>query len=376
MFSAADHEFMARALRLAELGLYTTSPNPRVGCVIVKDGVLVGEGWHHSAGSAHAEINALHEAGDAARGATVYVSLEPCSHHGRTPPCAQALIGAGVSRVIAAMQDPNPQVAGRGLALLQAAGIACACGLLEAEARELNLGFVARMTRGRPWLRVKTAASLDGRTALANGASQWITGPAARRDGHHWRARACAVLSGIATVRADDPQLNVRAIETPRQPLKVVVDSRLELPLSAKVLGDGGLLLVSAAHDKTIAQRAVALRAHGAEIICLPSAEGQVDLSALLTELARRGINEVHVEAGARLNGALLAAGLVDELLLYLAPCLLGDTARGLFGLPALESLAEKHALTITDVRLVGADLRLLARFAGRTPRTAGPGQN
>ena len=360
MFSAADHDFMARALRLAELGLYTTTPNPRVGCLIVSDGRLVGEGWHYSAGAPHAEINARQVAGSAAHGATVYVSLEPCGHHGRTPPCAQALIAAGVSRVVAAMQDPNPRVAGRGLALLKDAGIACECGLLESEARELNIGFVARMTRGRPWVRVKIAASLDARTALENGASQWITGPAARLDGQRWRARACAILSGIGTVRADDPQLNVRDVETPRQPLKVVVDSRLELPLQARVLDGGGVLLASASDA---GKRAEALRARGAEVLPLPDAAGKVDLAALLAELGRRGINEVHVEAGARLNGALLTAGLVDELLFYFAPCLLGDTARGLFGLPALESLDGKRTLAINDVRMVGADLRLLARL-------------
>jgi diaminohydroxyphosphoribosylaminopyrimidine deaminase/5-amino-6-(5-phosphoribosylamino)uracil reductase len=365
MMTSADHEFMARALRLAELGLYTTTPNPRVGCLIVKDGVLVGEGWHRSAGAPHAEINALQAAGGAARGATVYVSLEPCCHHGRTPPCAQALIAAGVSRVVAAMQDPNPQVAGRGLALLQAAGIACECGLLEAAARELNVGFVSRMTRGRPWVRVKIAASLDGRTALENGASQWITAPAARRDSQRWRARACAILSGIGTVRADDPQFNVREVETPRQPIKVVVDSRLELPLQARLL-TGGVLLACAGDAGEIALelRASALRERGAEILRLPAADGKVDLAALLAELGRRGINEVHVEAGSRLNGALLSAGLVDELLLYLAPCLIGSSARGLFELPALTSLAGKRTLSIHDVRMVGADLRLLARFA------------
>jgi len=361
MFAAADHDFMARALRLAELGLFTTTPNPRVGCVIVNNGVVVGEGWHHSAGAPHAEINALQAAGSAAHGATVYVSLEPCSHHGRTPPCAQALIAAGVSRVFAAMQDPNPRVAGRGLAMLKDAGITCECGLLESEARELNIGFVARMTRGRPWVRVKIAASLDARTALENGASQWITGPAARLDGQHWRARACAILSGIGTVLADDPQLSVRNVETPRQPLKVLVDSRLELPLQAKVLNGGGLLLASASDA---GEKATALRARGAEVLQLPDGAGKVDLAALLAELGRRGINEVHVEAGSRLNGALLAAGLVDELLLYLAPCLLGDTARGMFSLPALKSLDGKRALAIRDARMVGADLRLLARLA------------
>ena len=361
MFSAADHNFMARALLLARRGLYSTTPNPRVGCVIVKDGAVVGEGWHQRAGEAHAEIHALNAAGEAARGASVYVSLEPCSHHGRTPPCAEALIRAGVERVVAAMQDPNPQVAGRGLAKLSSAGILAECGLHEVEARELNVGFVSRMSRGRPWVRLKLASSLDGKTALRNGASQWITGAEARQDGHRWRARACAILSGIGTVRSDDPQLNVRGVATSRQPLKVVVDSRLELSPEARVLMGGNLLLASAMENES---RAGMLRQRGAEVVCLPGEQGRVDLLALLNDLGRRGINEVHVEAGAGLNGALLRAGLVDELLLYMAPCLIGDRARGLFDMPELETLEEKHRLTISDVRLVGSDLRVIARLA------------
>jgi len=361
MVGNVDHSLMARALRLAENGLFTTSPNPRVGCVIVKAGVVVGEGWHRRAGEAHAEVHALRAAGEAARGATAYVTLEPCSHFGRTPPCADALIAAGVTRVVVAMQDPNPQVAGRGLARLQAAGISVDCGVLENEARELNIGFVSRMTHGRPWVRLKAAASLDGRTALANGASQWITGPAARQDGHRWRARACAILSGIGTVRADDPQLNVRGLDSDRQPLKVVVDSRLELSAEARLLDEGKVLLAAAGDPDG---KEPVLVAEGAEVIYLPNAAGKVDLSALLIELGRRGINELHVEGGARLNGALLAAGLVDELLLYLAPCLLGNDAVGLFGLPPLQSMAEKRQLAIRDLRMVGADLRVLARFS------------
>ena len=359
MPSAADHEFMARALRLAELGLYSSTPNPRVGCVIVKDGVVVGEGWHRRAGEAHAEIHALQAAGDQARGATAYVTLEPCSHHGRTPPCADALIAAGVSRVVAAMQDPNPQVSGRGLALLRNAGIVTDCGVLGSEAQELNIGFVSRMTRGRPWLRLKLATSLDGKTALENGASQWITGPEARQDGHRFRARACAILSGIGTVRDDDPLLNVRGVETERQPLKVVLDSRLELPLNAKLLEGGGVLVACAIDD---AARSAALRQRGAEVLCLPNPEGKVDLPELMMELGRRGINEVHVEGGSRLNGALLVAGLVDEFLIYLAPCLIGHAARGIFDMPALESLAGKAQLAIHDLRMLGPDVRILAR--------------
>lgn len=363
MFSATDHEFMARALRLAERGLYSTTPNPRVGCVIVGQGRVLGEGWHVRAGEQHAEVAALRAvraAGNDARGATAYVTLEPCSHHGRTPPCAEALLAAGVSRVVAALQDPNPQVAGSGLARLRAAGVLAECGLLSDEARELNVGFVSRMTRGRPWLRLKLAASLDGKTALDNGVSQWITGPAARQDGHRWRARACAILSGIGTVRDDDPRLNVRGVETGRQPLKVVVDSHLQLRHDARLWHGGGVLVATASDDEA---KAAALRARGAEILRLPGPGGKVDLVALLHALAARGCNEVHAEAGFKLNGSLLRAGLVDELLLYLAPCLVGDAARGMFNLPALESLADKQTLALNDARLVGGDLRLLARF-------------
>lgn len=358
-FRAADHEFMARALRLAELGLFTSTPNPRVGCVIVKEGEVVGEGWHRRAGEAHAEVHALKAAGDLARGATAYVTLEPCSHHGRTPPCADALIAAGVSRVVAAMQDPNPQVAGRGLKRLRDAGITVDCGLLENEARELNIGFVSRMTRGRPWLRAKLAASLDGKTALENGQSQWITGPEARQDGHRWRARACAILTGMGTVRDDDPRLDVRDVDTERQPLKVIVDSRLELSPEARVFQNGRVLVAYAQENE---DRSTALRARGAELLCLSDARGKVDLPALMRELATRGINEVHVEAGARLNGALLAAGLIDEFLIYLAPCLIGHHARGLLDLPALESLDGKTQLAIRDLARVGPDIRILAR--------------
>lgn len=352
---------MAAALRLAELGLYSTSPNPRVGCVIVRDGAVVGCGWHVRAGEPHAEIHALRAAGEQARGATVYVTLEPCAHHGRTPPCADALIAAGVSRVVAAMQDPNPLVAGAGLRRLAAAGIATASGLLEDAARELNIGFVARMTRGRPWLRLKAAASLDGKTALNNGESQWITGPEARQDGQRWRARACAILTGIGTVRADDPRLDVRGVETQRQPLKVVVDSRLELPPTARLFASGApVLVVSALDDR---KKAKALLDRGATWLCLPDACGRVDLAALLAELARRGVNEVHGEAGGKLNGALIAAGLVDELVLYFAPCLIGDQAQGLFSLPELARLDDRRNLDIRSLAQVGRDLRVVARW-------------
>jgi diaminohydroxyphosphoribosylaminopyrimidine deaminase/5-amino-6-(5-phosphoribosylamino)uracil reductase len=358
-FSSQDREYMARALALGEHGLYTTTPNPRVGCVVVRDGAVVGEGWHEAAGKAHAEVNALAQAGDLAKGATAYVTLEPCSHHGRTPPCADALVKAGVARVVAAMQDPNPLVAGEGLARLARAGIAVDCGLMEREARELNIGFVTRMTLGRPWVRMKIAASLDGRTALANGKSQWITGEAARADGHHWRARACAVLTGIGTVKDDDPQMNVRHVHTTRQPLKVLVDSRLEASPGAKLF-TGGPTLVFAGADHP--ERAAALRTRGAEIVVLPNAAGKVELPSMLRELGRREINEVHVEAGLRLNGSMLNEGCVDELLVYLAPSVIGDSGRGMFHLPEIADLAARCRLEVADVARIGEDVRIIAR--------------
>lgn len=359
-FTAVDHGMMARALQLAERGLWSTSPNPRVGCVLVRDSQIVGEGWHEKAGESHAEVHALQMAGDKAKGATAYVTLEPCSHHGRTPPCAEALIAAGVTRVVAAMSDPNPLVAGKGLALLQAAGIETASGLLENEARELNIGFVSRMTRGRPWLRLKVAGSLDGKTALNNGTSQWITGPQARRDGHAWRARACAILTGIGTVRDDDPQLLVRDVETTRQPLRVIVDSRFEIPLTARILRDGPVMVVGAVEN---AEKIEMLRSAGNFVEILKNPDGKVDLKALLELLAQRGINEVHAEAGFKLNGSLLREGLVDELLLYLAPCLIGHDASGLFNLPELTTLDDRRRLQIRDLRQVGEDIRLIARL-------------
>jgi diaminohydroxyphosphoribosylaminopyrimidine deaminase/5-amino-6-(5-phosphoribosylamino)uracil reductase len=353
LFSAADHAHMARALQLAARGLFTTSPNPRVGCVIVKDGRVVGEGWHERAGSPHAEIHALKAAGEAARGATVYVTLEPCSHHGRTPPCAEALVNAGVARVVAAMRDPNPLVAGSGIDMLTLAGIAAETGLMEAGARALNPGFISRMTRQRPWLRLKTASTLDGKTALANGASQWITGEAARADVQALRARACAILTGSGTVRADNPRMNVRDLDIGRQPLRVIVDSGLRTPADAAILP-----ALVACHHADPAARA-ALETAGAEVIELPGAEGRVDLAALLALLAQRGVNELHVEAGAALNGALLAAGLVDEWVAYVAPMAVGDTARGLFAQPSLASLADAARFRLADVRQLGSDLRL-----------------
>ena len=362
MFSPVDREHMAEALRLAELGLFSTTPNPRVGCVIVREGEVVGTGWHEKTGGPHAEVAALVAAGARARGATAYVSLEPCSHHGRTPPCVDALIQAGISRVIAAMQDPNTRVAGAGFARLRAAGIEVESGLMQDEANALNCGFVSRMSRGLPWVRMKLAASLDGRTALANGQSQWITGPEARRDGHAWRARACAVLTGIGTVMDDDPQLNVREVDTARQPLKVLVDSKLQLRPSAKLLQSGNVLIATASENNP---GVAALQERGAEVLLLPDDSGKVALAGLMRELARREINEVHVEAGTKLNGSLLREGLVDELLVYLAPSILGDGARGMFSLPELADLARKRLVQFGDVRSIGGDIRILARVIG-----------
>jgi diaminohydroxyphosphoribosylaminopyrimidine deaminase/5-amino-6-(5-phosphoribosylamino)uracil reductase len=361
MFTPADREFMARALGLAERGLFTTTPNPRVGCVIVRDGEVVGEGFHARAGEAHAEANALAAAGARAAGATVYVTLEPCSHHGRTPPCADALIAARVRRVVAAMGDPNPKVAGEGFARLRAAGVEVASALLEDEARELNIGFVSRLTRGRPWVRLKVAATLDGRTAAANGQSQWITSEASRRDGHRWRARACAVLTGIGTVRDDDPRLTVREVATTRQPFKVLVDSRLAVPLDARILEGGHVLVAAASADRA---KAAALQAKGAEVVVLPNAAGKVELADLMRELARRELNEIHVEAGVKLSGSLVAAGVVDELLIYLAPSLLGDRGSGMFNLPSIARLDQKLPLRLVDVQQLGTDVRIVARFA------------
>lgn len=360
-----DRDFMARALELARRGLYTATPNPRVGCVIVNAGAVVGEGWHECAGEPHAEVHALRAAaaaGDCARGATVYVTLEPCAHQGRTPPCKDALIAAGVARVVSAMEDPNPQVAGKGHAALRAAGIAVESGLLGAEARDLNIGFISRMTRGTPWVRLKVAASLDGRTALANGMSQWITGPEARRDGHAWRARACAVLTGIGTIKEDDPQLTVREVVTPRQPMRVVVDSRLETPPTARVLGEGTLIFAAAMDEQRAAPLRAQLCATGAEIVVLPNAQGKVELPELLKELARRGVNEVHVEAGYKLNGSMLREGLIDELLVYLAPSVLGGAAQGMFNLPELQALTQAPKLEFMDVTRIGPDMRVRAK--------------
>jgi diaminohydroxyphosphoribosylaminopyrimidine deaminase/5-amino-6-(5-phosphoribosylamino)uracil reductase len=350
---------MTRALRLAERGMYTTTPNPRVGCVLVRDDQVIGEGWHERAGGPHAETLALHQAGAVAKGATAYVTLEPCSHHGRTPPCANALIAAGVRRVVAAMRDPNPAVRGIGFERLRSAGIEVDIGVLGDAAHELNIGFVARNERGTPWVRLKIAATLDGKTALLNGVSQWITGPEARRDGHAWRARACAVLTGIGTVQDDDPQLTVREVETPRQPLRILVDSRMDVSPEAKILAGGGTLVVAASED---AEKCKRLADRGAEVVVLPNAAGKVDLAALLRELGQRAVNELHIEAGFKLNGSLLREAVVDELLLYLAPSVVGDAAHGMFNLPELSDLSGRHALEIRNLCQIGGDIRILAR--------------
>lgn len=360
-FSEADRAFMARALELAARGLYTTTPNPRVGCVIARDGAVIGEGFHERAGEAHAEVNAIKDAarrGADPRGATMYVTLEPCNTQGKGPPCVDAVLAAGVARVVAAMTDPNPSKAGGGRRL-RAAGIAVEIGLLEHAARELNPGFLSILARGRPWVRTKLAASLDGRTALINGQSQWITGSEARADGHAWRARACAILTGIGTVLQDDPRMNVREVATTRQPRRVIVDRHGQTPASARILDGGGVLIVTAGERNPAWPATV-------EALSLPNAEGRVDLAAMVKALADREILELHVEAGAKLNGALLDAGLIDEILLYVAPNVFGDPARGLFERAApLAALAGANAFAFHDVRRVGADLRIVARRTG-----------
>ncbi|APX92436.1 riboflavin biosynthesis protein RibD [Halomonas sp. 1513] len=371
MPKATAETFMARALTLARRGLYTTDPNPRVGCVLVKQRRIVGEGFHARAGEPHAEVHALRAAGDAARGATAYVTLEPCSHHGRTGPCAEALVEAGVKRVVVAMQDPNPRVAGRGLAILREAGVEVECGLMEEQARALNPGFILRMTRHRPFVRLKMATSLDGRTAMRSGESQWITGPRARTEVQRLRARSSAVISGVESIIFDNSRLTVRAAQldlddaeaiAARQPLRVIVDSRLRLPQAAACLREPGRTLVATcSHD---AERRARLEAAGAEVLVLASGiNGRVDLEALLGYLANQEqANEVLVETGATLAGAMLDAELVDEIQLFMAPTLLGGEARPLFSLPGLETMAQQRALDILDIRAVGRDWRITAR--------------
>lgn len=364
MFSADDHRYMALALQLAERGLYTTDPNPRVGCVLVKANEVVGKGWHRRAGEAHAEVHALNHAAGQAQGATAYVTLEPCSHHGRTPPCCDALIAAGVSRVVVAMQDPNPRVAGQGIERLQQAGIDVASGLMQVQAEAINPGFLMRMREGRPYVRCKLAMSLDGRTAMASGESQWITGGAARHDVHRLRARSSAIVTGIGTVLHDDPSLTVRLPNDEGQygepPLRVVLDSRLQMSAQAKMLSQAGLTRVLTLDAENT--QAVTLREAGAEVISIAARDGKIDLVAMLKQLADDDRNEVMVEAGASLSGAMLQAGLVDELVVYMAPVLMGDTARGLLQLPGLEAMADRIDLEILDIRAVGRDWRITAK--------------
>jgi diaminohydroxyphosphoribosylaminopyrimidine deaminase/5-amino-6-(5-phosphoribosylamino)uracil reductase len=358
-YTEADRAHMTRALELAMRGLYTTSPNPRVGCVIARNGEIIGEGFHERAGEAHAEVNALADAarrGADVHGATMYVTLEPCNTQGRVPPCVDAVLKSGVARVVAAMADPNPRNAG-GAQRLRTAGVAVEIGLYEHAARELNPGFLSVLARGRPWVRTKLAASLDGRTALANGLSRWITGAEARADGHAWRARACAILTGIGTIREDDPQLTVRAVPTTRQPLRVILDREAQTPATARALAGGALVVTAGPRNPAWAG--------DVEVISLPDAHGKIDLAAMLETLAARDILELHVEAGAGLNGALLDAGLIDEILLYLAPAALGDPARGMFDRRTpLASLAERNEFAWHDVQRIGGDLRLIARRA------------
>lgn len=356
---------MHEALVLAHRAIGLSDPNPRVGCVIVAaDGRVIGRGHTQQAGGAHAEVMALRDVaarGERSAGATAYVTLEPCSHHGRTPPCCDALIDAGIARVVMAIEDPNPLVAGQGAARLRAAGIVVETGPLADDARELNIGFFSRMQRGRPWVRLKAAVSLDGRTALNNGASQWITGTPARTDGHAYRKRAGAVLTGVGTVLDDNPRLDVRLVETALQPLRVIVDSRLETPPASKILdAPGRTLIYAAVVDEA---RAAALRERGAEIAQAPGANAKVDLAAMLSDLAARGINELHVEAGHKLNGSFVRERLVDEFLIYMAPKLLG-IGRELAAFGPLESLSDSLALRFVSVTPIAEDLRLVARPA------------
>ncbi len=361
-FSSEDHRWMAHAHRLAEKGLFTTHPNPRVGCVLVKDGEVVGTGFHIKAGGPHAEIHALQQAGSTAAGATAYVTLEPCSHQGKTPPCADALIAAGVARVVVALQDPNPAVAGKGIERLRAAGIEVASGLMAEETERVNPGFLMRMRQQRPYVRIKMAQSLDGRTAMASGESQWITGAAARRDVQHLRARSSAILTGVGTVLADDPSLNVRELDQPhKQPLRIVLDPAGKTSAQAKLftLPDPVLMVTT----QGVKAPAGWLQHPQVEVLALPAAPDQgVDLHRLMQALAKREINELHVEAGATLSGALIQQGLVDELVLYTAPVLLGSEARPLFQLP-FSLMSEKIPLVVEDLRQLGRDLRIVARL-------------
>lgn len=363
----SDYRYMAHAIHLAERGLYTTDPNPRVGSVVVKDDVILGEGWHVRAGGPHAEVHALQQAGEAARGATLYVTLEPCSHHGRTPPCSEALIEAGIARVVVAMVDPNPMVSGNGLQQLQESGIEVEVGVLESQARALNPGFVKRMKEGRPLVRCKLAMSLDGRTAMASGESQWITGAAARRDVHFLRARSSAIITGIGTVLADDPSLNIRLDDAEPeggwlQPLRVILDPHLSTPADARMLGmPGRNLIVTAEDDPEVRKQ---LQNDNTGVVVLNDRIDHIDLHGLMKMLGEMEINEVLLETGATLSGAMLQAGLIDELIIYMAPHLMGSQARGLFNLPGLEQMSQRVPLEICDIRAVGKDFRITAKVS------------
>jgi len=366
MYSAVDHQFMREALAEAQKAFYLCNPNPRVGCVIVKSSQVIGRGYTQKVGDAHAEVQALANAktqGFDPAGSTIYVTLEPCNHTGKTPPCVDALIAAKPAMVIVAMSDPNPIVGGKGLERLLAAGIEVQCGLLESEAKALNPGFISRMTRGLPWVRMKIAASLDGKTALPNGQSQWITSPVARADGHHWRAQACAILTGVGTVKEDDPTLNVREVQTERQPWKIIVDSKLETPLNAKILGNldqSGVILVCASLDSAaLKEKSAVFESQGVQVIAMANAYGKVDLPKLFAYLAQEHhMNEIHVEAGFKLNGSLLREDCVDELLLYYAPFFMGDGI-GMANISPLIALDQREDWQMIDQSLLGSDIRI-----------------
>jgi diaminohydroxyphosphoribosylaminopyrimidine deaminase/5-amino-6-(5-phosphoribosylamino)uracil reductase len=360
VFTPQDHAFMKRALELSERGRDTATPNPNVGCVIAKEGRVIGEGWHERAGEPHAEARALAACTESPEGSTVYVTLEPCSHRGRTGPCTEALVQARVARVVAAVQDPYREVNGRGIARLREAGIRVDVGLMEREAEEAHRGFLHRARHGRPWMRIKAAASLDGRIALANGESRWLTSEEARRDVHALRARSCAILTGIGTVLRDDPELTVRHVPCTRRPRRIVIDSRLDTPLGAKILAGEPPLILTVSDDR--AKRS-ALEAKGAEVVTVPAQGAKTDLAAVARLLAERNLNEVTVETGGKLMGSLLRAGVVDELVLYLAPLILGDSAQGLFALPEIQALGDAPRPRIVEVKPIGPDLRITARF-------------